>query len=167
MVDLKYYKTSENVTDPKFGTKNSACFDLHAYLKNGTSVTVYTPNNKQIFVPVRENKLEIKSGDRVLIPTGLIFDIPEDHSVRIHIRSSVALKKGLFLANAEGVVDQDYYHMTYIMVVNSSANTVYVEDNERIAQAELVPMYKYNLMVTQETPEQKTDRIGGLGSTGK
>lgn len=167
MVQLQYYKIFEDALDPKFGTEASACFDLHAYIKTGNNVDLYTPNNKKISVPIRENKLEIKSGDRVLIPTGLIFDIPEDHSVRLHVRSSVAFKKGLFLANAEGIVDQDYYHMTYVMLVNSSSNTVYVEDGERIAQAELVPMYRYELTKTNLQPTQKTDRIGGIGSTGQ
>ncbi len=171
MEQLKFYKMYEDVLDPKFGTKRSACFDIHAYLKNGDNVTCYTPNNKQISIFVKSydncSRLEIKSGDRVLVPTGIIFDIPENHSVRLHVRSSVALKKGLFLANSEGIVDQDYFHMTYIALVNNSANTVYIEDGERIAQAELVPMYNYELIQTPEEPKQKTDRIGGFGSTGK
>lgn len=166
MMQLKFFKIKEDVLDPKFGTENSACFDIHAYVKTGNITTVYTPNNKQISVPVKDNKIEIKSGDRVLIPTGLIFDIPEDHSVRLHVRSSVALKKGLFLANAEGIIDQDYYHQTYVMMVNTSANTVYVEDGERIAQTELIPVYRYELIQTSDEPKQKTDRIGGFGSTG-
>lgn len=166
MIELKYFKTSEDVLDPKFGTDASACFDIHAYLKTGETVTLYTPSNKKISTTVADNKILVKSGDRILIPTGLIFDIPEDHSVRLHVRSSVALKKGLFLANSEGIIDQDYYHMTYVMLVNSSTNTVYIEDGERIAQAELIPMYRYELTQTKDEPKQKTDRIGGLGSTG-
>jgi dUTP pyrophosphatase len=176
MEQLKFYKMYEDVLDPKFGTERSACFDIHAYIKHGHIVTCYTPNNKQISISVKKNLLddspspsclEIKSGDRVLVPTGIIFDIPENHSVRLHVRSSIALKKGLFLANSEGIVDQDYVHMTYIALVNNSANTVYIEDGERIAQAELVPMYNYELIQTPEEPKQKTDRIGGFGSTGK
>jgi dUTP pyrophosphatase len=40
--------------------------------------------------------------ERALIPTGLIFDIPEGYSIRIHPRSGMALKYGLILANCRG-----------------------------------------------------------------
>ena len=38
----------------------------------------------------------------VLIPTGLIFDIPEGYSVRLHSRSGLRWKDGIYLTNCEG-----------------------------------------------------------------
>lgn len=163
---LRYWKTDKDVLDPVFATAWSACFDIHAHLKDNTKVKCYTPANKEISVGVNCNSVLIKPGDRMLIPTGLIFKIPENYSLRCHIRSSVAFKKGLFLANGEGIIDADYFHETFIMLYNSTTQTVKITDGERIAQGELVQKFKYEISETLEKPEQITDRIGGIGSTG-
>jgi dUTP pyrophosphatase len=49
----------------------------------------------------------------MLIPTGLIADIPEGFSVRIHSRSGLAFKQGVYLTNCEGVIDSDYVDPNY------------------------------------------------------
>lgn len=137
-------------------------------MKVGTKIKCYTPANKEILVSVNaDNSVSIKPGDRMLIPTGLIFSIPESHSLRIHVRSSVAFKQGLFLANSEGVIDQDYFHETFIMLVNTSTQTVNIKNEDRIAQGELVSTLSYPLVEIENKPEQISDRIGGIGSTGK
>ena len=111
-------------------------------------------------------KFRIAPGDRVLVPTGLIFDIPDGHSVRLHTRSSVSLKKGLTMPNGEGIIDSDYYHQTFVMLYNAGADEVFIEDGERIAQGELIKNYDYTIEETEDVPEQKTSRVGGFGSTG-
>ena len=167
MSGLQYYKMYDDVVDPNYATESSACFDIRSYLKNGNRVRCYTPSNREISVAVADNAVTIKPGDRMLIPTGLIFDIPKDYSVRIHIRSSVALKQGLFLANSEGVVDSDYFHETFIILANKSNNTVSIKDGDRSAQGELVKVESSLLTRTLVKPEQSTDRVGGIGSTGQ
>ena len=110
--------------------------------------------------------IEIYPGERALIPTGLIFDIPDGHSVRLHTRSSISLKKGLIMPNSEGIIDSDYYHQTFVMLYNASADEVLIENGERIAQGELVKTLTYIIEETKDVPEQKTNRVGGFGSTG-
>ena len=169
---LKYYKLHNEVIDPHFATDGSACFDICAYLDK--SVTVYRMNNhKEKLNPetiqwsdIEELQLSIAPADRVLVPTGLIFDIPEGYSVRLHPRSSISLKKGLVMPNGEGIVDSDYYHETFIMLYNSSADEVRIKHGERIAQGELIKTLDYSLEESIIVPEQKTNRVGGFGSTG-
>lgn len=157
---------------PEYATENSACFDISARFDPSSKVKLYTASNKEMsLIPLfssMENKLfiTIKPGDRVLIPTGIIFDIPTGYSLRVYIRSSIALKKGLILSNSEGVIDSDYFHETFVMVTNVSTQSVVIFDGDRIAQGELVPVYNVNIQDIPEAPKQKTDRIGGLGSTG-
>jgi dUTP pyrophosphatase len=167
---LKVYKLHEDVVLPSFGTTESACFDLRAHLAV-TPVTFYSNRNVKYeilpstyFNPVR---LDLLPGERVLVPTGLIFDIPSGYSVRLHIRSSVAAKLGLNLANSEGVIDSDYVDPIFILLQNNSISSVEINHGERLAQAELVPLLKYELIQTEEKPGQKGDRVGGFGSTGK
>lgn len=163
---LRYYKLDKNAFDPVYATKGSACFDLKAFLPNDLMVDIYTLGNKNIKVKVKENQLTLKPGDRALIPTGLIFDIPEGYSIRLHIRSSVSLKKGLMLCNSEGIVDYDYVDPTYIMIGNFSSQSVNIYNGDRIAQGELVEVKQVIMEEISEPPAQKTDRNGGFGSTG-
>ena len=167
---LKFYKMRVPVKSPKFGTEGSACFDISAWIEDGVPITVYRMDNLKVFLEPEWHdekiKFRIAPGDRVLVPTGLIFDIPDGHSVRLHTRSSVSLKKGLTMPNGEGIIDSDYYHQTFVMLYNSSADEVFIEDGERIAQGELIKNYDYTIEETEDVPEQKTSRVGGFGSTG-
>ena len=169
---LKYYKLHNEVIDPHFATDGSACFDICAYLDK--SVTVYRMDNyKEKLNPetiqwsdIEELQLSIAPADRVLVPTGLVFDIPEGYSVRLHPRSSISLKRGLVMPNGEGIIDSDYYHETFVMLYNSSSDEVRIKHGERIAQGELIKTLDYSLEECIIVPEQKTNRVGVFGSTG-
>ena len=54
-----------------------------------------------------------------------------------------------------------------MMVYNISGYQQFVKNGERICQAELVREQPSVLMEVHEQPENKTDRDGGFGSTGK
>ena len=86
--------------------------------------------------------------------------------MRLHTRSSTSLKKGLTMPNGEGIIDSDYYHQTYMMLYNASADVVRIYHGDRIAQGELVENVKTELVETMVMPEQSTSRVGGFGSTG-
>ena len=112
------------------------------------------------------NALILPPGDRVLIPTQLIFDIPDGWSMRLHMRSGLAVKGGLILSNSEGVIDSDYTHQLMVPVTNTSAIGIKINHGDRICQGELVPVYRSNFSSCAK-PESKTSRTGGFGSTGK
>ena len=177
---MNYFKLYDDVKDcPRFATEKSACFDIRAYLGNGIeTVMAYDNLNHKRSVLIDphqtqslpERKVVIYPGWRVLIPTGLILDIPAGHSVRLHPRSGLALKRGLMLANCEGVIDEDYVDPLYLLIYNSSMTEVCIEHGERIAQGELVKnIHQEGIFVINrifKKPGQKTDRDGGFGSTG-
>jgi dUTP pyrophosphatase len=82
------------------------------------------------------------------------------------IRSSVALKKGLVMANGTGIIDSDYVEESYMMLQNVTDSLVTIENGDRLVQCMLVPVEQHELVETTDRPEQKTDRNGGFGSTG-
>lgn len=166
MKNLSYYKLNEEVKSPKHATFQSACFDIHAHIKDETPIVVYGMENLKGFTTPKEECITIFPGDRILIPTGLIFNIPKNHSVRLHTRSSVSLKKGLICPNGEGIIDSDYYHETFVMLYNASGDEVTIQNGDRIAQGELVECGMYGVVETKKCPEQTTNRSGGFGSTG-
>lgn len=166
MLELKIYKTHSGIVLPSFGTQQAACFDI-AYQPHGKSIyTGYNVYNKTFTRSLADGPLTLMPGDRVMVPTGLIFDIPEGYSIRIHPRSGLSYKQGLVLANLEAVIDSDYVQETFILLTNLSQNHQSINPGDRIAQAELVHQLKYELTEIIEAPTQKTDRVGGLGSTG-
>jgi dUTP pyrophosphatase len=169
---MKIYRENELARIPEFATAGSACFDLRACFSAGDKVTAYNPQNKKVQLPVRmlggatSPAIQIHPMYRVLIPTGLIFDIPNNHALKIYIRSSMALKNGVTLANSTAIIDSDYVDPTYVMVHNISDILLNIYHDDRIAQAELCELKKYSLTERKTPPTQKTERDGGMGSTG-
>lgn len=163
---LNIYKTHSDIILPKFATKQSACFDLSFQASGKYEYSGYNATNAPFSRSLSEGRIRIMPGERVLVPTGLIFDIPVGYSVRIHPRSGLSYKQGLILANLEAVIDSDYIQETFVLLTNRSEVDQTIMDGDRIAQAELVKSEEYVIWEIFEVPTQKTDRIGGLGSTG-
>ena len=168
---LKVYKTNDYAEIPQFATQGSACFDLKACFTPNTKVKTYNPWNKEVEVPVKNygEKLgiQVHPGYRVMMPTGLIFDIEPDHVLKVYARSGTALKKGLMLANGVGVVDSDFIHETHVLLYNTSDGPITITQGDRVAQAMLERTNYYVFEEISEAPTQKTDREGGFGSTGE
>lgn len=169
---LKIYKLYPEVKTPKRATEQAACFDLHAFLGQPLfEVKGFCVNNKECVSNIFDNMdgnryIGIDPGQRLLIPTGIIFDIPLGYSVRIHARSGISFKRGLVIANAQGIIDSDYIEETKIMLHNISSEKLQIYDDDRIAQAELAKCESYDILEVTTKPEQKTSRNGGFGSTG-
>jgi dUTP pyrophosphatase len=171
---LRYCKLWNDCFDLAFATEQSACFDIKAYFGSKTRlIDAYDKNNgyhkllagferpdAPPFVLIPPN------GIRVLIPTGIVLDIPEGYSVRLHARSGLAIKGGIVLANAEGVIDSDYTNQLMVAIMNLSDLPMRITHGDRICQGEMVPVLKYSLEPTYEIIPPKTSRSGGFGSTG-
>ena len=173
VTSLKFYRTTESAILPTFATKQSACFDLYANLVNGEEVQYYQaiatkvlPRKVSFDINTNRSFIPINNEERMLIPLGLIADIPEGFSVRLHSRSGMAFKQGVYLTNCEGIIDSDYVDPMFAMITNMSNVPVKIYDGDRICQGELVRCEKYTLDESDEAPTQKTDREGGFGSTG-
>ena len=149
---------------PQFSTEGSACFDVCARLWKPT--IAYGPQNVRVEIDCTDGYIDIPCGWRVLVPTGIVMDIPKGFSVRLHSRSGLALKEGLILANAEGVIDSDYTDELMVMVTSISGGIITVNDGRRICQGELVRNQPVAFTRNEFPPQQKTDRVGGFGSTG-
>jgi len=173
ITSLKFYKTNEQAQLPVFSTKQSACFDLYANLIEGEIVQYYgslqtkqLPRKVSFDINSNNSYLQMNNMERMLIPIGLIADIPVGFSVRLHPRSGLAFKQGVYLTNCEGVIDSDYVDPIFVMVTSISNVPVRIYSGDRICQGELVRCEKYTLDESDKAPSQKTNRVGGFGSTG-
>jgi dUTP pyrophosphatase len=172
-IELKYHKLYGDVEDLKFATAGSACADVRAYFGTHERMfTVYNSGNSEMkymaFQMYTGDKFHtvLNPGDRAVIPTGIVLDIPVGYSVRMHPRSGLSMKQGITLCNAQGIIDSDYVEQIYISVINVSERQVRIDHGDRIAQLELVQHPAYNIALIDARPDRKTDRAGGFGSTG-
>jgi dUTP pyrophosphatase len=164
---LQVWKLWDKAHLPEYGSEWAACFDLKASLRPDDEVAVYNQLNLKRKRKVNDSvRVELYSDERMLVPTGVVFDLREGESIRIHPRSGLSLKFGIVIANCEGVVDADYVNQTYVMLHNISSEPFDVGDGDRIAQAEVVPVYQVEIVQSDREPEEKTSRTGGFGSTG-
>jgi dUTP pyrophosphatase len=165
-LQLNYYKLFPDVPDLTFATDQSACFDLRVYIKPGLSVSFYNQQHLPFHLEHTSNSAILQPGVTYLLHSGIIFDIPEGYSVRVHPRSSMAGKRGIINPNLEGVIDSDYVEECLMLLKNTSKYEQVLNDGDRVLQAELVPVLKYGLVSVTNKPVRRTNRIGGFGSTG-
>lgn len=166
-LSLGYHKVNSEAKEPFFATRGAACFDLHACLEGLPKYKVRQDTlDREIERPVKNGTIQIFTMERVLVPTGLILDIPAGYSVRLHSRSGLAWKDGLYLTNCEGIIDWDYTDPVFVMLTNISQSPKSIKHGDRICQAEMIERLNYSLVEVDKAPEQKEDRTGGFGSTG-
>ena len=96
-----------------------------------------------------------------LVPTGLRAFFPSDEVLLIYMRSSLAVKHNLFLANGVGVIDADY-HDHIILPVISFGGDFEIKKGMRIAQG----IFQKYLTVDGDTIGVGEIRRGRFGSTG-
>lgn len=112
-----------------------------------------------------EQPLEVASGNRVLIPTGLSIEMPPGMEAQIRPRSGLAWKHGLTIVNTPGTIDADYRGEIKVALINLGQDPVVIAPQERIAQMVFCPVYD---VCFEETHVSSTARgTGGFGSTGQ
>jgi len=167
MITVRAFRVWESAALPCYSTAESACFDISACLIDDERILMVDRFNSQVArTRIEDGRVTIFPNCRALIPTGLIFDIPAGWSLRVHPRSGLAFKKGITLANCEGIVDSDYFHQTFVALYNTTEQPFLVKHGDRIAQGELVPVDKVAFEFTEQAPQPRSERAGGFGSTG-
>lgn len=163
-------KIRETAILPEYGTERSACADLRACLDDPDSVKMLTADNEDPVTPglVQFNCkfILVEPQGRALVPTGLIFDIPDGYSLRVHPRSGLSFKLGLTVVCGEGVIDEDYQNELFVPVINHSDRYVEIKDGDRIAQIELVKDERCSFGFIEELSDKYSSRQGGFGHTG-
>ncbi len=115
-------------------------------------------------VPQRR-PLTLKPGERVLVPSGLIFQIPVGFEGQVRPRSGLAFKHGITVLNSPGTIDADYRGELGVLLINLSDTAFKIARGERIAQLVIAPVTHAKLKEVRGLSETKRGG-GGFGSTG-
>jgi dUTP pyrophosphatase len=102
---------------------------------------------------------------RALVPTGLVFQIPQGYEGQVRPRSGLAVKNGVTVLNAPGTIDSDYRGEVRVALINLSAEPFTVRRGMRIAQLVIAPVTRA-LPVVATAVGMTARGEGGFGSTG-
>lgn len=135
-------RLSEGAGFPRYMTTGSAAADL-----------------------VAADDVEISAGMRALVKTGIAGAIPEGCMGFVCSRSGLALKHGIIVANAPGVIDSDYRGEWGVILLNLSREMFTIKSGDRVAQLMILPVEQYDFEETEKLDD--TNRgSGGFGHTG-
>lgn len=143
MEELRFIRLSEAATLPTRAHENDAGLDLYA-----------------------ADEARLGPGERASVGTGLAVAIPAGLAGLVLPRSGLALRHGISLVNAPGLIDPGYRGELRVLLLNTDRGEDFrVLPGDRIAQLLLVPIA---FATAQESSElDDTARGGGgFGSTG-
>ena len=149
-IGIKFVNTSKN-PNPTWAKEGDSGFDLRANLPEG------------------EKEVVLQPFERMLIPTGLYFELPTSYELQIRPRSGHSYKTGLMAIL--GTVDTGYRGEVKVIMINLNTEPQKIEQGERIAQGVVTTRVstEFGELVELKSVEElsTTERgSGGFGSTG-
>jgi dUTP pyrophosphatase len=142
---LHYSVSSDESVDPNYVYPTDSGFDLFS-----------------------TEDMYVEPFSRVLVPTGLHFDIPDGYEIQIRSKSGLALKQGLMVLNSPGTIDQGYTGEIKVIIFNTTQELVNISKGQKIAQGVLSPVVcsKWITLKKVKNIEDKDRSDKGFGSTG-
>ena len=108
----------------------------------------------------------LRPGERASVGTGIAVAIPQGHAGLVLPRSGLALRHGIALVNAPGLIDAGYRGELRVLLLNTDrAETFDVAPGERIAQLLIIAFAALEVTEVAEL-SQSQRRERGFGSSG-
>ncbi len=143
MLDLPIKALNDKAVIPQNAYNGDAGYDLHATAS-----------------------LTLAPFERTLVPTGLAVQIPYGYAGFVLPRSGLALKQGLSIVNAPGLIDSNYRGELKVIVINLDAQEpITIEEGDRIAQFVIMKVENINFKPVAELEDSERG-AGGFGSSG-
>jgi dUTP pyrophosphatase len=109
----------------------------------------------------------IGPNERWQISTGLAVEIPEGHAGLVLPRSGLALRYGISLVNAPGLIDSGYRGEIGVLLLNNDPAEIFrIKPGDRIAQLVVVPISGLAPVAVEELAASERGE-GGFGSSGR
>ncbi len=143
-ITVKIINKSNNPL-PTYATSGSSGLDLRAYI---------------------DAPIELQPMQRILVPTGLFFELPEGHEAQVRPRSGLAINQGITCLNTPGTIDSDYRGELKVILINLSTEKQTIKSGDRIAQIVVQQVAQVILYEAKEINETERGE-GGFGHTGK
>ena len=111
-------------------------------------------------------EIRLKPFERALVPTGVHIELPEGYGGFVLPRSGLAIKKGLSVVNAPGLIDSNYRGEIQVIAINlDPKEEIIISKGDRIAQLVVMRVEEVAFeQVTELTDSNRGD--AGFGSSG-
>jgi dUTPase len=153
---MKVFRLNEKAVRPVFLDRKTPTFDIKACLEPNSKIRVLNSLNKETFLLTRKVNeklvIQVYPQQRVFVPTGLIFEIPAEHALKIYSSPDTSNKTGLVLVNGIDMIKPDYVNEVFILLHNITDAVTTVEDGECIAQAMLEKAIPCDITEVTERP---------------
>lgn len=104
--------------------------------------------------------------ERTLIPTGLAIEIPFGYAGFVVPRSGLAIKQGLSIVNAPGLIDGNYRGELKVIAINLDPHEpISIHVGDRIAQLVIMKVESLEFQEVAELDDSERG-TGGFGSSG-
>jgi dUTP pyrophosphatase len=105
-------------------------------------------------------------GARALVRCGFALAVPAGYAAYVLPRSGLALRHGVTVLNAPGLIDSPYRGEVGVVLFNSDRDEPFpIAVGDRIAQLQVVPLTEVEFELVAELPRSQRGR-GGFGSSG-
>jgi len=113
-----------------------------------------------------DGEVVLAPGARLLVPTGLVLEVPPGWEGQVRPRSGLALRHGVTLPNAPGTIDSDYRGELGVILANQGSEPFVIRRGDRIAQLVVAPVARVEWAEADELSASAREG-GGFGSTGR
>ena len=104
--------------------------------------------------------------ERAMVPTGVAIALPEGYAGFVLPRSGLAIKHGISIVNAPGLIDSNYRGELKVVMVNTDPHDAFtIEAGDRVAQLVVMPVPAVTF-VESDTLSETVRGEGGFGSSG-
>jgi dUTP pyrophosphatase len=115
----------------------------------------------------RDDVVLAAGGGRAVVGTGVAVAIPDGYAGLVLPRSGLAVRHGVTVVNAPGLVDAGYRGELRVALVNTDPSDDYVvRRGDRVAQLVIVAVEQVAFAVVDELPDSARGQ-GGFGHTGR
>lgn len=112
-----------------------------------------------------EGEVVLRPGERLLVPTGIVLEIPPGWEGQVRPRSGLALRHGLSLVNTPGTIDSDYRGEVGVILINLGEAPFTLKRGDRVAQL-VISRVETVEWDEADTLDGSGRGDGGFGSTG-
>jgi dUTP pyrophosphatase len=144
-LELGFIKLVDDAVSPSYNYPSDSGFDLYS--------------TEEVTIP---------PFGRVLVPTGLSFDIKDGYEIQVRSKSGLAIKQGLMVLNSPGTVDNGYTGEVQVIIFNTNNHEVQIPKGMKVGQAVLCPVVNgaWVNLVEHKNVTSKDRGDNGFGSTG-
>lgn len=132
-----------------------------------TPLVYAKPGDAAVDLRAATNTVIPAGNGRALIPTGIRMAIPDGHLGMVLSRSGLALKRGVHVLNAPGIVDSGYRGDIGVILCNTDpTEPFHVSEGDRIAQFMVLPCPAMTFVTAGVSLGVSERGVGGFGHTG-